>query len=144
MDYIDDLNRKILDLLVKHGKVNSETIAEELCVSSSTIRRRLKYLVDNDLLRYVPVPNWEKIGLPVYAVIALDVKLEKTNIILDELSKYDHCRLLIAASGRFNVISTWRFASPAELYVFTQSQIGKLEGITRIEIFLGLNLKKHL
>jgi Lrp/AsnC family transcriptional regulator for asnA, asnC and gidA len=70
---MDLLDTQIIELLMKDANVSSTSLAKQLNVSSSTVRRRMKDLLEQKIIRITAVPNLEKFGLPVVAFISLEV-----------------------------------------------------------------------
>ena len=57
---MDELDRKIIALLQLDGRASNAKIAREVGVSEGTVRRRLRKLVLDDVVRIIAVPNLEK------------------------------------------------------------------------------------
>ena len=64
---MDELDRKIIALLQLDGRASNAKIAREVGVSEGTVRRRLRKLLDDDVVRVVAVPNLEKLGFSTTA-----------------------------------------------------------------------------
>ncbi len=129
---------------MQNANISSSVLAKQLNISSSTVRRRIKSLLEQGIIRIIAFPNLKKVGLPVVAVIALEVSHEKINSVIKALSIFPHATWVVATSGRFNVMSVWWFSSTEELYTFMESEIGKIEGIQRSETFIGLHEEKRI
>jgi len=141
---MDLLDSQLIDILMQDANTNSIMLAKKLKVSSSTIRRRKENLLKQGMIRILAVPDWNKVGLPLTAIIALEVSSEKTDSVLKALGKYQNSTWIAVTSGRYNIVSLWRFGSTEELYRFVENETSKLEGIIRSEIFIGLYVEKHL
>jgi Lrp/AsnC family transcriptional regulator for asnA, asnC and gidA len=141
---MDLLDSQLIDILMQDANTSSSVLAKKLNVSSSTIRRRKENLLKQGMIRILAVPDWNKVGLPLAAIIALEVSSEKTDSVFKALSKYQNSTWIAVTSGRFNIVSLWRFGSTEELYKFIGKEISKLERIIRSEIFVGLYVEKHL
>jgi Lrp/AsnC family transcriptional regulator for asnA, asnC and gidA len=139
---IDSLDKQLIDLLMQDAHRSSDVLAKQLNVSSSTVRRRMKRLLEQGVIRFIAFPDRPRVGLPVTAVIALSVSHDKVASVLKALSKYPRSRWVAATSGRFNVMSHWWLSSTEELYRFMENEIGKLEGIVRTETFISLYTEK--
>ena len=87
---IDHFDIQLIDLLRQNANVSSTILAERLNVNSSTVRRRMKNLIDDGVIRIVALPNLEKMGLPVTAFISLEVSHERVKSVLKELSLNPH------------------------------------------------------
>ena len=57
---MDELDRKIIALLQLDGRASNAKIAREVSVSEGTVRRRLRRLVNDDVVKIIAVPNLEK------------------------------------------------------------------------------------
>jgi Lrp/AsnC family transcriptional regulator for asnA, asnC and gidA len=140
---MDLLDTQIIELLMKDANVSSTSLAKQLSVSSSTVRRRMKDLLEQKIIRITAVPNLEKFGLPVVAFISLEVSHEKIKSVLKALSAYPHAAWVGATSGLFNVRTVWWVSSTEELYNLLESEIGQIDGILRIETSICLQIQKR-
>lgn len=140
---IDQLDRKLIDLLMRDARKSSIELGKELNVSSSTIRRRMKRLVDQGVANIIAVPEPSKVGLMVEAIIALDIGNEKIAPILKALREYPQVRWVAATSGRFDVMAYVWLDSTEELYKFIENEVSKLEGIVKSETFICLHVEKR-
>ena len=140
---IDELDTRLIDLLVQKANVSSGTLAKQLNVDSSTIRRRMKNLLDQGIIRITASPDLSKLGLPVVAFISMEVSNDKIKSVLKELSKYPHAAWVGATSGTFNVRTVWWLSSAEEIYKILEGEIGKISGILRIETSICLQTEKR-
>ena len=67
-DYTDN---QIIDILEDDGRASNAKIAREVGVSEGTIRRRLRRLVEEDIIKIKAVPDLSKMGYPTTALIGL-------------------------------------------------------------------------
>ena len=54
---MDELDRKIIGLLQMDGRASNAKIAREVGVSEGTVRRRLRRLIQEDVVKVIAVPN---------------------------------------------------------------------------------------
>ena len=74
VDYqIDELDRGIIKMLSRDGRIPFSEIANELEVTEKTIRLRYKNLVQNEIIEVVGVVNPIALGLKAGAIIQLKV-----------------------------------------------------------------------
>lgn len=57
---MDELDQEIIRLLQLDGRASNAEIARAVGVSEGTVRRRLRQLIRDELLRVMAVPNLEK------------------------------------------------------------------------------------
>lgn len=140
---IDVLDAQLIDLLMQDANVSSSKLAKQLNIHSSTVRRRMKTLIEQGVIRIVARPSLDKIGLPVTAFISFEVSHEKLNSVLKELSKSTRVAWVGATSGLFNIRTVWWVSSTEELYRIMENEIAKIPGILRIETSICLQTEKQ-
>ena len=139
---IDSTDERIVQLLGQSAQETSEQLAKQLNISSATVRRRLKKLTSSGLLRIVGVIDPSKFGLPLAALIALDVSHEKLESTLEWLAKQPEVRWVSTATGRFDIVALARFRSTDGLSQFMTKELSKLKGLKDSETFICLDVKK--
>ena len=138
----DLLDTQLIALLQKDANQTSEKLAEQLSVSPSTVRRRMKTLIGREVIRIVAIPEPKHVGLPLVAVVAFQLEHEKINSFLEVLGRREEVKCLYATSGRFDAIALMWFPSTEQLFEFMEKGIGKLEGIKTTETFICLHTEK--
>jgi len=93
------------------------------------------------------VTKWKKAlqdeAATIFGKDRIRKKKEEENLVARLYQEIEQLKVA-ATSGRFNVMSVWWFNSSEELYRFIESEIGKIEGIMRSEIFIGLHEEKRI
>jgi len=142
MAMLDLLDKQLIELLMEDAQQSSETLGKRLKVSSATVRRRTKKLIQNGVLRIMAVTDPSKVGAPLAVVIAFDVVHDKLDSITKLLANRSEVRWVATTTGRFDLIIIARFSSTEELANFTQKELPKIEGIRDSETFVCLHLEK--
>ena len=83
---MDELDRKIIALLQLDGRASNAKIAREVGVSEGTVRRRLRRLVKDDMVKVVAVPNLEKLGYATTALIGISTGPGKSDTVADAIA----------------------------------------------------------
>jgi Lrp/AsnC family transcriptional regulator for asnA, asnC and gidA len=142
MVMIDKLNERLIELLSENARQSSDALARKLNTSPATIRRRLRRLIQSGVLRIVAVADANKIGLPLTAVISLDVNHEKLDSAIKMLTDRPEVKWVSTTTGRFDIIIIARFASTDDLASFVQKELAKVEGLRDSETFVCLQISK--
>lgn len=141
---IDAKDRKIISLLKKHPRWPHQKIAKEMQVSRQTIQKRIKYLEDNDVIRYSVLTNDYFLGKEITAFIFLEYQIPKGlayHGIIDEemLSRMDEIEILEIhhIAGQEDVIIKIRTRNIAS---FEQNliKLSRLEGVARTRSIICL------
>ena len=86
---MDELDRKIIALLQIDGRASNAKIAREVGVSEGTVRRRLRRLVQDDVIKVIAVPNLEKLGYGTTALIGLQTGPGRSDSVGDAIAKME-------------------------------------------------------
>ncbi len=139
---IDTIDEQLVRLLQIDSRQSSEELAKQLHVSPRTVRRRIKELTSNKLMRTAVLVDPEAFGFPVVAVIAFNVVHGKLKTATDELLKRPEVKWLVITAGKHDILTLTRFRSTDELSEFLEEELGALQGIQSSETFFCLNVKR--
>ena len=112
----DSIDRRLIQLLQENAHQSSGVLGKQLGVSSSTIRRRIKTLLQKGIIRIVARPDPAGFGYAVRAISAFDIDHEKLEPVLEALSRRPDISWLAATSGRFDAMASIWAASNEELF----------------------------
>ena len=59
---MDELDRSIIEILQKDGRGSNARIARAVGVSEGTVRRRLRRITKDGVVKIIAVPNLDKMG----------------------------------------------------------------------------------
>jgi Lrp/AsnC family transcriptional regulator, leucine-responsive regulatory protein len=131
---LDDIDKKILQLLTENGRMSYVDIGKELNLSRVAIRERVNQLMDNGVIeKFSVVINSEKVGKGVSAFFEVDC--EPASLV----------RVAEALANNPQVASCYQMTGPSTLHMhvlvedfvklenFINEELYSLEGITRVE-----------
>ena len=133
---LNGIDERIIHLLKKDATQNSEALAKHLNVSSSTVRRRIKKLMQSGVLRISASVDPTKVGLHLAVVLALDIVHDKLNQAEKKLADETQVEWVSKTTGRFDLIAFARFSSVAHLSTFLSSNLSRIDGIRNSETFI--------
>ena len=142
MTALDSLDQQLLQLLGADARQSSETLAKRLHVSPSTVRRRLRRLIQSNVAHISVLVDPIQAGFPLRTVIALDIAHEKLESALQKLAGYSPVKWVSTTIGRFDVLILAVFHSTDELSDFVQRELLNIEGLRDSETFVCLQVKK--
>ena len=138
----DSIDKQLVRLLGRDAKQSNEELAKQLNISSATVRRRMKKLIQNGMLHIVGVVDPGDFGLPQASVIAIAVTPDKLESTIEELNKRSEIRWVTTSTGRYDIIAGARFPSIDSLSDFKLRVLSKMDGIKDIEMFIALKHTK--
>ena len=140
---MDELDAKIISLLQKNGRASNARIAREVGVSEGTIRRRLKSLVQDDIIRVVALPDPDKMGLKCEALIGVQADPDKVDQVADHLAQLEQVQFVTITTGSYDIFAWATVPSSEELGIFLRTKVGTIPGVRRTETFITLAFKKR-
>ena len=97
---IDEKDVKIIEILQKNSRTPFLTISKKLNVSESTIRKRVKKLENNEIIKkYTITINPKKLGYHSVSLLGLDVSPNNYLEAANKLSKFPEIKSLATTTG---------------------------------------------
>ena len=100
---MDELDRKIIGLLQLDGRASNAKIAREVGVSEGTVRRRLRRLIQDDVVKVIAVPNLEKLGYATTALIGLQTGPGKSDAVAEAIANLEEAHYVAITTGAYDV-----------------------------------------
>ena len=140
---MDELDRRIIELLQIDGRASNARIAREVGVSEGTVRRRLRHLIQNDVIKVLAVPNLEQMGFGTAALIGLQTDPGKVDEVADAVGALKEAHYVSITTGAYDIFAWVGLESPERLGTFLRAQVGTIPGVKRTETFVNLAIKKR-
>ena len=140
---MDELDGKIIGLLERDGRASNARIARDVGVSEGTVRRRLKRLINEQIINVIALPDPRKLGYNSEALIGVQVDPDKIDAVAVKMSNLEHTRWVTATTGTYDVFA-WATLQDAEsLGRFLRDEVGAIDGVRRTETFVALQVLKR-
>lgn len=138
----DALDRKLISLLQEDGRMPNTELARRLGSAEATVRKRLKRLIDNEVIRVVAVPSPETIGLTQSAIISVQCELQMVDTVAEALEQLPETRYLGYSAGGHDLVMECFFYSHEHLLHFLRSQIAGIPGVKATDTSIILKVRK--
>ena len=142
-ELIDEIDSQIITLLEQNGRMPNTELAKKLNMSETTVRKRIKRLIDYDLIKVVAVRNRAKLGYDTNGNIRIVTDTRKTKAIAGKLSKIKEIWYIAQLAGDAEFDVEFSVKSRSDLLVLLD-KINKLDGVIRTRPSIRLKLVKQL
>ena len=146
----DALNQEIIRLLQDDGRMPFKDIAKKLDVSEGTVRNRVKWMKEANLLKIVALADPVEIRYKTDAMIGIKVSnSSNSKEVAMRLAELPEVVYIVWVSGRFDLLaevvcdSKMGFQEFLENHCFGNSDIDQFEVMTTIEMFKNQFLLKR-
>lgn len=139
---VDDTDAQIIKMLKSNGRTPNTEIAKELKLSETAIRKRIKKLLDDEVIQIVAVVNQKKLGYVFRGNINIKTDVKKTDDVKRELEKIDRVWYIAHLAGAFNFDIEFSVKSQDEFRMLIE-QINKIDGVLKTDVSIRLELLRN-
>jgi len=146
----EELNKQIIAILQKDGRAPFKDIARTLKVSEGTIRNRVQWMKEAEMLQIVALTDPMAIHYKADAMVGIKVSnISTPSRVAERLSRQSEVVYVVWVSGRFDLLvevvceSEEEFRSFIEQHCFGNTDIEQFEIMTAIENFKNQFLLKR-
>jgi Lrp/AsnC family transcriptional regulator, regulator for asnA, asnC and gidA len=133
---IDAIDVKLIRLLQCDPLRSRKILAAELGISPSSVRRRIRVLTKEGVIRIVAVIDPRQWGLSLCAQIGVNVDIKHFDSVIKSLCSLDQVKNVAAVTGRYDILIYVRVATIEELSSLMRDKIARIDGVLRTQIFL--------
>lgn len=131
---MDQLTKKIIAILRRHGRISYSDIARELDTTRDYVASRINPLLQSGELRVIAAPHPRVLGLTVEAHLSIKVSGD-TRAIVEKLDRLDSMFFISVAAGAYQIIVETGLANMTELGQQV-SMIRALDGVADVQVLV--------
>lgn len=139
---IDAVDSKIILLLQEDGRMSNKSIARELGIAESTVRTRLKRLIEDRIVKIVALSNPFDLGFEIAGNCKINVDQTKQDAIMERLVAIKELWYVALTTGGTDIDVDFIIPRFADLEPLL-ARITKIDGIRKVETNLIMRYGKH-
>lgn len=139
---IDDIDTEMINLLKQNGRMPNTEIANRLNLSETAIRKRLKRLLDDEIIQIVAVVNQIKLGYAIEGNIKIKTDIKKTRHVKGKLRKLDRVWYIAQITGSYDFDVEFNARSQDDLKTLIET-INLIDGVMQADVSIRLQLVKN-
>ncbi len=141
---MDDIDRKICEIIQRNGRASSAEIAAAVGVSVSTANERVRRLASNGVIAaWRGVLDPERVGAPFCSFMLIDMTYDGEDAAVEALRARPEVMELHHVSGKHSYLAKIRVADTVALQNFLQEIVKPLAGVERTETIISLQTIKE-
>jgi Lrp/AsnC family transcriptional regulator, regulator for asnA, asnC and gidA len=140
---LDKVDRGMIRLLQKDGRMPIVQLAKEMKISETTARTRLKRLIQEEIINVVAVSNPIKLGFEIIGSLKLNIDLKKKDAILERLKGIDQLNYIALTTGGADLDVEFIARSLDEFKALIFDHICKIDGVNSSEASLIVEIVKN-
>ena len=139
---LDDADRTIIELLQTDGRRAYGSIAEEIGLSETAVRRRVQRLRDAGALQIVAITDPLQMGFLREAMLGVRVQGD-VRTVANEIAAISEAIYVVMCAGSFDILVELVVADDEHLVHVLNDQIRSVPGVIEVETFVYLKLAKQ-
>ena len=140
---LDEIERKLFNLLSPNARVSNRKIAEQLGVTEGAIRHRLKKLTSARSMRVVAIADFVKSGRTASLYIRLTVEPSRIKQVIEQLVKVDDITYIAQVSGAADITFLLTGTDLSTLFEVFRRKIKPMPGVRNSNAIVISSVRKH-
>lgn len=140
---LDEVDERIVALLRENGRRSNRDIARAVGVTETTIRNRMRRLIDQEIIQVAARVNLSQLGHELNVHIGVFCESAQVADVAKELAAMSEVRFLSYVVGRYDLLIAAAFPTRDELLAFLLDRLGKIPGVQRTETLQDLRVVKR-
>ena len=129
---IDNLDVKIVNLLLEDGRIPASEIARRLGeVSERAVRYRIDRMTEEGVIRISAIVSPQAFGLTTYADVWLEVESDKILEVANKMAEFQNVSYVACGIGETDVSIQVVAKDTAEVYRFVTEVVRKVPGVRK-------------
>jgi Lrp/AsnC family transcriptional regulator, regulator for asnA, asnC and gidA len=140
---LDELDRRIVDLLTVDARVSNRQIAAQLGVTEGTIRGRINRLEEGGAIRLTAVTNVAFAGSPKVVLIGILAQHAELKGLSHKIAAMPEIGCVILMLGRFDILAIGLFGALEDVVEVANNRILALPGVRHVETSIAVKTLKY-
>lgn len=139
---LDETELRIVAELQRDGRITTQALAKVVEASEVTVRKKLRRLFADEIVRVVGIVDPLKVGVQSPALVGIKVERDRLREVTQHLCAHPSVRYVVSTTGSFHLYAEVIAETNQELG-WLLSDIGEIPGIVDTETALILNIWKQ-
>ena len=140
---LDDLDYKILNVLMSNARKSIREIAKEVGVAPATVHNRIRRLIEKGIIRgFYPALDTYRLGYQITAIIMLSVDGSYLTKLEEELKEIKNITAIYDITGDYDILIIAKFKDMESLDIFVKELINR-KGIKKSVTHIAFKVVKE-
>lgn len=129
---MDEVDRKILEMLVENSRTPYKEIAKKTKISDVAVHKRIKKLEKGTIKAFTVLIHQEAVGRPITCILSIRCSISDSAAIAREIARIGDVTEVYTTLGEYDILAKIRTESIAKLREIVERQISKIRGINEV------------
>lgn len=139
---LDDADLRIIDLLVRDGRMNARSMVTVANLTEETVAVRIRNLIDRGIIGITAIFDWYAAGYHWDIFLAIECERGPIAPVAEELAALDEVISIYTVFGPVDLVAHVLCTDRAALIEFLSGTLTQVHGIRKVEVMLSLDTVK--
>ena len=130
----EDTDEDIIAALQVNARVSNREIARQLDLPESTVRNRIRRLVELKQIQITLITDVSVVGRPVSAWLKIAAQPKHARLVMEALSAHEAFDFVGLCSNKFNIVTVVAAKSQSDLADLVHRHVRSLPGVQQVEV----------
>lgn len=140
---MDDVDEKILKVLVENARSSYKEIARRVGISDVAVQKRIKRLEGRVIKGYVPLVSQQALGIQIACILTVKCILKDRERIASEIARIPQVKEVYTTIGEHDIVAKLRAQDIESLRDIVEKKISKIKGINEVRASIVFNCLKE-
>jgi DNA-binding Lrp family transcriptional regulator len=134
---LDDVDRRLIELLSVDGRLSNRSLAAEIGLTEVTVATRLRRLTANNVLHVTAIFDWAVAGYEWYVIVQITCRDRSPTEVAADIGKLESSYYTSLVFGEVDLIAAFLLADRAELQRLVEIDLPRVEGLHALTLHLA-------
>ena len=139
---LDDVNKKIIELLQRDGRMSYAALAKVVGLSEAAVRQRVQRLLDNGVMQIVAVTDPLTLGFARQVMVGLKIEGDMRSV-ASALAAIPEVDYVVICAGAYDLLVELVCTDDDHLLDLLNDHIRSIPGVRSTETYVYLKLAKQ-
>lgn len=140
---LDDLDRRLIELLAQDARVSNRKIAEQLDVTEGTVRGRIRRLQQERQIAFTAITSLGLEQMRRLAFVGIQAEGARVREIAAQIAEFDDVHGVLIGMGRFDIRAICLFGELDALHDLAANRILAIPGVRHVETSIAVRTIKY-
>lgn len=140
---MDELDRKLVEILSADARVSNRKIATDLGVTEGTVRGRIRRLQQDKLIAFTAITSFDLADNTKLAFVGIQADIDRVREIAGQIAALPDVNAVMVTMGRFNIMAFCLFSELDRLHDIAAEQILPIDGVHHVESSIAVKTLKY-
>jgi DNA-binding Lrp family transcriptional regulator len=140
---LDQIDLALIECLRVDGRTPNKSLAQRIGIAEATVAARIRQLREDKVMFVTLRRDLYSKGYDIQCFVDITVQHRNIDEVAADLALIDAVGSVLLMLGTPEIIAVLNAVDREDLYRVLEDEIGRVEGITRVELHIAVDIRKY-